>query len=82
MFSSFQELQLLSKDTVTLLRQWDHLVKQDGVFMYHHVFHPDGTEESLQLILPSILKGEVLTGLHQEYGHQGVGRTIELVWER
>lgn len=33
----------------------------------------------LQLVLPALLKEEVLTHLHQGRGHQGVERTSELV---
>lgn len=66
---------------MTLLRQWERLVEQEGV-MYRRVFRPDGREEILQLILPSVLKEKVLTGLHQEHGHQGVERTTKLVRQR
>lgn len=43
------------------------------------VFHPDGGEEVLQLVLPRVLRPEVLTQLHQQHGHQGIERTLELV---
>eukprot|EP00064_Thunnus_orientalis_P024519 superscaffoldBa00010639_g24814 len=54
---------------------WDHLVEKDGV-LYHQVFRPDGAEAVLQLLLPA----KVLTQVHQEHGHQGVERTLELLW--
>lgn len=43
---------------------------------------PDGKEETLQLVLPTVLKVEVLTQLHQNHDHQGVERTLELVRQR
>ncbi|KAI5107461.1 hypothetical protein C0J45_3099, partial [Silurus meridionalis] len=39
-------------------------------------------EEILQVLLPSVLRAEVLRGLHQEHGHQGIERTTELVRQR
>uniref|UniRef100_A0A667X7X5 Gypsy retrotransposon integrase-like protein 1 n=1 Tax=Myripristis murdjan TaxID=586833 RepID=A0A667X7X5_9TELE len=64
-----------------LLKQWDRLVEKEGV-LYRRVYRPDGGEEILQLVLPSALKQDTLTQLHQEHGHQGVERTTELVRQR
>lgn len=36
----------------------------------------------LQVVLPVALQPEVLTLLHQQHGHQGVERTLELVRQR
>lgn len=33
----------------------------------------------LQVLLPKSLQGQVLHQLHQEHGHQGVKRTVDLV---
>lgn len=61
-----------------LLKQWDPLVEKEVVL--HHWFHcPDEGEEILRLILPSVLKRDILTQLHQEHGHQDVECTMELV---
>lgn len=54
--------------------------EQDGV-LYRKVFSPDG-DEVLQLVLPLSLKNQVLNQLHHEHGHQGVERTVNLVWQR
>lgn len=75
------ERQHLSKPVMAILRQWDRLVEKDGVLL-RRVFRPDGGEESLQLILPAVLKQETLNQLHQEHGHQGIERTTELVRQR
>ena len=75
------ERQHLSKPVMAILRQWDRLVEKDGVLL-RRVFRSDGGEESLQLILPAVLKQETLNQLHQEHGHQGIERTTELVRQR
>lgn len=71
----------LPQRCLTLLRQWDRLIESEGV-LYRKVFRPDGGEEFRQLILPAALQSEVLTQLHQQHGHQGVNRTLDLVRQR
>lgn len=80
-FPSWDERRLLSKSSLTLLRQWDRLLEQEGV-LYRRIFRPDGREEVFQVLLPSVLRGEILRWLHQEHGHQGIERTTELVRQR
>ncbi len=75
------ERKQLAKPVVTMLRQWDRLVEQDGV-MYRRVRRSDGGEETLQVILPMAMKDKVLMQLHQQHGHQGVERTTQLVRQR
>ena len=75
------ERKQLSRSALTLLGQWNRLVEMEGV-LYRKVFRSDGAEEFLQLVLPAVLKEDVLTQLHQEHGHQGVERTTELVRQR
>lgn len=69
-----------SREVLELVRQWRRLVEQGGV-LYRKVSHPRG-EEMLQVLLPKSLQGQVLHQLHQEHGHQGVKRTIDLVSQR
>ncbi len=66
---------------MALLRQWDRLVEREGV-LHRQVFQPDGGSESVQLILPAVLKHETLNWLHQEHGHQGIDQTSDLVRQR
>lgn len=66
------------QDGFVLLKQWEPLVEKEGV-LHHRVHCPDEKEEILQLILPSVLKQDILTQLHQEHGHQDVECTMELV---
>lgn len=76
-----EEKRHLTKMGSVLLQQWDRFVEKEGV-LYRRVHRSDGGEEILQLLLPSVLKQDVLTQLHQEHGHQGVERTTELVRQR
>lgn len=75
------ERQQVSQQVLVLLRQWDKLVEEDGV-LYRQVFKPAGGELILQLVLPICLREETLKQVHQEHGHQGVERTLELLRQR
>ena len=68
----------LPKEALVLLGQWKRLTEQDGV-LYRRVFHRDGGEEALQVVLPSILRQAVLTQAHEQHGHQGIERTTDLL---
>lgn len=78
---SREERARLSQTTLVLLRQWDRLLERDGV-LFRKVFRPDGAEAMYQLLLPTVLRDEVLTQVHQEHGHQGVERTLALLRSR
>ncbi|KAL0198417.1 hypothetical protein M9458_006957, partial [Cirrhinus mrigala] len=80
-FPGGDERQSWSKGSLTVLRQWDRLVEREGV-LYRRIFRPDGREEIFQVLLPSVLREEILRWLHQEHGHQGIERTTELVRQR
>lgn len=70
-----------SKEALALWdKQWDRIVQQDGV-LHRKVFSPDG-EEIRQLVLLSSMVNQALYQLHHEHGHQGVERTVSLVWQR
>ncbi|KAL0152304.1 hypothetical protein M9458_052027 [Cirrhinus mrigala] len=76
-----EERHQMTKAALVLLRQWGRLMEQDGV-LYRRVHCPSGKEEVLQLVLPTVLKPEVLRQLHEQHGHQGIERTTELVRQR
>ena len=78
---SLEERKCLPQPALVLLRQWDRLVEKNGL-LYRRIWWPDGHEEVLQLVLPALLKEDVLRQLHQEHGHQGIERTTELVRQR
>lgn len=67
--------------TQRLLREWPRIRCQDGV-LYRRIPLPGESRETLQLLLPQCLKQEVLTGLHDDHGHQGIERTTQLIRER
>ena len=71
----------MSPPALTVVSQWNRLVEQDGV-LFRRVFRPDGAEAVFQLLLPAVLKQEVLAQVHQGHGHQGVERMLELLQER
>lgn len=76
-----EEREPLPPQVRTLLQQWDRLIEDNGV-LYRRVFQPNGGEECRQLVLPASLRSDELTQLHQQHGHQGIGRTLELVRHR
>lgn len=78
---SHEERAQLSQSKLSWFRQWDHLVEEDGI-LYYQVFRSDGAEAVLQLLLPGVLITKVLTQVHQEHGHQGMERTLALLWSR
>lgn len=78
---SRSERAALSPLVLKLLRQWDRILERNGV-LHRRAFRPDGGEEVIQLLLPRVLREEVLQQLHQSHGHQGAERTTELVKER
>lgn len=47
------ERRQMIKAALTLLRQWDRLMEQDGM-LYHWVYCPKGKVEMLQLVLPEV----------------------------
>lgn len=77
-FPSLEDRRSFAKNSLTLLRQWDHLVEREGV-LYRSISRLDGREETFQLLLPTELRTDVLRWLHQEHGHQGIECTTELV---
>lgn len=50
--------------------------------MYREVFLAPGKVRVLQVLLPEVLREEVLESLHDHHGHQGIERTTTLVRER
>lgn len=75
-----EERRSACKSLLELSRQLNRVTENDGV-LYRRISHPDG-EELLQLLLPERLRPEVLQALHEQHGHQGFQRTLELVRRR
>ena len=64
-----------SKATRKLFYQLDRLVLKQGVL--HHLYINEDMEYH-QLVLPQRLQGRVLRSVHNNMGHQGLERTLEL----
>ena len=78
---SKQELTTGPKLVRKLVQQWDKICLREGV-LYRRTRPPKTGADVFQLLLPECLKGEVLKQLHDDHGHQGVERTINLIRER
>lgn len=76
-----KEREKLSMDTKELVRQWGRLVEKEGV-LYRTIYPPGGGEEVFQLLLPQCLRERVLQSVHDDHGHQGVDRTLQLTRHR
>ena len=75
-----QERRRETKDTLTLLNQWDKISEENGV-MYRTIQDPSCGQRR-QLVLPQTLKEKILTSLHDDMGHQGLERTLHLIRDR
>lgn len=71
----------LGKGSRELVRQWGRMKQRESV-LYRCTHTPDGGREVDQLVLPQCLQSRVLRLLHDEHGHQGVERTLQLVRSR
>ncbi|KAJ8404520.1 hypothetical protein AAFF_G00337870 [Aldrovandia affinis] len=66
--------------TLELLRQWERVVQEGGVF--YRLFQDTRQGQVKQVVLPYSLQGEVLQRMHEGHGHQGVERTFKLIRAR
>uniref|UniRef100_A0A3P9L3Q8 Gypsy retrotransposon integrase-like protein 1 n=1 Tax=Oryzias latipes TaxID=8090 RepID=A0A3P9L3Q8_ORYLA len=66
-------------DIPLLLREWNRLELKDNI-LYRR--RQDGEHILFQLVLPEELRSMVLTSLHNDMGHLGVERTLDLVRSR
>ncbi len=73
-----QERSLEQPEVLELVRQWEKFEKVDGV-LYRRFWPQEGHKEIRQVVLPSALRGELLTCFHDDHGHQGMGQTVRLV---
>lgn len=71
----------MNSRTLSLFRQWDKLKIVDGI-LYRVTQDPHSKHKRYQLVLPSSLKDQALTGLHDLAGHQGQARTTHLARQR
>ena len=69
-----------TKEVQLLLRSWDKIRENQGVYYRVVKTTTDGTCD--QLLLPSQLKKDILKSLHDLQGHQGIDRTLALIRTR
>ena len=73
------ELKKENAEVVQLIREWDRLSIRDNVLLRRRL--TDG-HETFQLILPAEFRNQALKGLHDDVGHPGRYRTLDLVCSR
>ena len=71
--------QVRSKNTRQLIYQFHRLILKDGVL---HRLYIHNDVEYHQLVLPQRYHKKVLQSLHNNLGHQGIDRTLDLLRER
>uniref|UniRef100_A0A3P9LYG9 Gypsy retrotransposon integrase-like protein 1 n=1 Tax=Oryzias latipes TaxID=8090 RepID=A0A3P9LYG9_ORYLA len=71
----------LSKPVRELIRQWKRLREHESV-LYRCIYGSDGHGETNQLVLPQSLQESILHSLHDDHGHQGTERTLQLIRSR
>ena len=71
--------QVCSKNTRQLMYQFHQLILKDGV-LHHLYIHND--VEYHQLVLPQRYHKKILQSLHNDLGHQGIDRTLDLLRKR
>ncbi|CAI5657560.1 unnamed protein product [Oreochromis niloticus] len=67
--------------TLRLLKQWDKLTFLNGV-LYRVVRDPLTKHKRFQFVVPDSLKQMVLSGIHDNAGHQGQPRTLSVARQR
>ena len=75
------DVQACDPDLKPYLREWDKFTVADEV-LYRSRTDPDTGEQSHQLVLPTSEREQALSGLHDDVGHLGRERTLQLVRAR
>ena len=70
--------QVRSKNTRQLMYQFHRLILKDGVL---HCLYIHNDVEYHQLVLPQRYHKKILQSLHNDLGHQGITRTLDLLRE-
>lgn len=70
-----------SLPALRILKQWDKLALLDGI-LYRVTKDPLTKHKCFQFVVPESLKSVVLSGIHDNAGHQGQPRTLSLARQR
>ena len=74
------ERKLERRGVLVLLNHWKRVRLKDG--LYYRLAEGLNDDELWQLVLPDSLKEYVLTGCHDDLGHQGIDRTYQTIRKR
>ncbi|KAK3700941.1 hypothetical protein QZH41_005652 [Actinostola sp. cb2023] len=77
---NFRERRYMPSKSISMLRQWDRMQLEAGV-LYRVVQDPNHGQLR-QLVVPTVLRDNVMQSLHDQMGHQGVERTSQLLRRR
>lgn len=76
---SFRETKLELPEVRLFLREWNRLELKDGLLFRRHI---DRGTEIYQLVLPEKYRAKALEGVHDEVGHLGFERALNLARAR
>ena len=78
-----EQLGSLSRSSRRLLQLWEQLTLCDGI-LCRRFESPDGSSSALQIVVPDVLRDEVLSDLHEGAvgGHFGIDKTLARLKER
>ena len=74
------EQKRFERPLLTLLRQWDRIDVDNGIF--YRIVNDPLQGQLKQLVLPAVLKDKVLLSCHDKLGHQGIERTFSNIRSR
>ena len=68
------------KEVKSWLREWDNLQLEEGVL--YRVRDDKIHGQIMQYAVPEEMRPEILDMLHEKWGHQGISRTLALIYSR
>ncbi|XP_056880813.1 uncharacterized protein LOC130521201 [Takifugu flavidus] len=68
-----------NQQVLRILKQWERLAVIEGI-LYRVTKDPLTRHKRFQFVVPESLKSSVLSGIHDNAGHQGQPRTLSLDW--
>ena len=71
---------LFSTEVKGWIKEWPHLTEHNGVL--YRVLNEPGLGRIDQLLVPKSLRSALVEAAHDQWGHQGVGRTLSFLKRR
>ena len=75
------EMSSTTRELKPYVREWDKLILREGV-LYRSRVDPESESTVYQLVLPESEREQAFRGLHDEVGHLGRDRTLQLIRAR